>query len=246
MTSVQRQYDAIASIYDLLAEGDDGMINFRINAMKELEPLDTDARVLDCSCGTGSHAIWLARQGYRVYASDISAGMLDRARHKASREKLDITFFQSSWKELPDNTSMKFDLACCPGNSLSHLESLDMLAASFKGIRQVVAPGRSFIFDTRNWEKTFTDNSLHNQDFRVKGKQGIFDVSYSYEIKGWNKSSKMYVDIRPADTKKLTRFEFDFLPAGFDQYNKALRNAGFGRIEQRFFPGNDYYFVVAV
>src|SRR2546426_846978 len=45
-------------------------------------------RVLDIACGTGGHAIPLAKRGYTVFASDLSNGMLAQARKKA-RPKLD-------------------------------------------------------------------------------------------------------------------------------------------------------------
>jgi len=41
-------------------------------------------RVLELGCGTGEDAVWLARRGIRVLATDSSEGMLDAARHKAA------------------------------------------------------------------------------------------------------------------------------------------------------------------
>src|SRR5436190_6419443 len=41
-------------------------------------------QVLDLGCGTGNHAIPLARRGYSVYGVDRSPDMLQRARHKVS------------------------------------------------------------------------------------------------------------------------------------------------------------------
>jgi SAM-dependent methyltransferase len=40
-------------------------------------------RVLELGCGTGEDAVWLARQGIRVVATDASQGMVQAAREKA-------------------------------------------------------------------------------------------------------------------------------------------------------------------
>jgi 2-polyprenyl-3-methyl-5-hydroxy-6-metoxy-1,4-benzoquinol methylase len=44
---------------------------------------DCTKRILDIACGTGRHAIELARRGYRVTGFDLSEGQLRRARTKA-------------------------------------------------------------------------------------------------------------------------------------------------------------------
>ncbi|MGO3832593.1 MAG: class I SAM-dependent methyltransferase [Microbacteriaceae bacterium] len=44
----------------------------------------TPGTALDAGCGAGAEALWLARQGWRVTAADISASALDEARrHEA-------------------------------------------------------------------------------------------------------------------------------------------------------------------
>ena len=50
----------------------------------------SDLRLLDAACGTGWHAIALAQRGYGVAAADLSAAMIDRARHNAAEAQVDI------------------------------------------------------------------------------------------------------------------------------------------------------------
>ena len=42
--------------------------------------------VLELACGTGEDAVWLAKQGIRVTATDGSAGMVREAKAKAKAE----------------------------------------------------------------------------------------------------------------------------------------------------------------
>ena len=232
-------------LYDMLSEGDDGAIYFRLYLEKVLKKLPKNARILDCSCGTGNHAIWLARQGFKVFASDISEGMIACAAKKAEKEGLDINFFRSSWEEIPSQTNTSFDLVICPGNSLSHITDLSMLGQSVKAFRKIIKAGGRFFFDLRNWEKTFEENSLRAQKFQVKSKKEIIDVRYSYKINGWNVASTMFVDVCPAGTLEKKRYAFDFIPIGYLQLRQAFLKDGFEHVERGFYPDGDYYFAIA-
>lgn len=242
---IRQQYNDISAIYDLLSEGDDGIIFFRHYLEDLLEKLPERAKILDCSCGTGNHAIWLSKLGYDVHASDISDGMIATSREKAEQEGLQIHFFQASWEELAKKINEHFDLVVCPGNSLSHATSFAMLEDALKAIRKITKPGGSFFFDMRNWEKTYAENLLVDQEFQVKGKDGMYDVQYRYNIGGWNEKGQMFVDVRPEGKGQYTHFEFDYLSIGYHQFYEALLRAGFEQVNREFFPGEEYYFAVA-
>lgn len=46
--------------------------------------------VLEINCGTGEDALWLAKQGANVLATDISLGMIDVARQKAEHKEIEF------------------------------------------------------------------------------------------------------------------------------------------------------------
>jgi 2-polyprenyl-3-methyl-5-hydroxy-6-metoxy-1,4-benzoquinol methylase len=58
---------------------------------RELEA-DRTRRILDIGCGTGRHAIELARRGYHVTGFDLSEGQLRRAREKAAAAGVAVEF----------------------------------------------------------------------------------------------------------------------------------------------------------
>ena len=53
---------------------------------------DRSKRILDIGCGTGRHAIELARRGYRVTGFDLSESQLRRAREKAAVAGVAVEF----------------------------------------------------------------------------------------------------------------------------------------------------------
>ncbi len=49
-------------------------------------------RALDVGCGTGTNAVWLAEQGFRVLGIDVSSLAIEKARGKAGGRNLDCRF----------------------------------------------------------------------------------------------------------------------------------------------------------
>jgi 2-polyprenyl-3-methyl-5-hydroxy-6-metoxy-1,4-benzoquinol methylase len=75
--SVVRFYDEFAADYHLAYGGNwESAVERQAAALDRLirDVLPDGRSVLDCSCGIGTQAIGLARLGYRVTGTDVSAG----------------------------------------------------------------------------------------------------------------------------------------------------------------------------
>lgn len=65
--------------------------------------------ILEINCGTGEDAIWLAKQNFKVTATDISNEMITVAKNKTSMDNL--SFLQADINSLSEKfTTKKFDL----------------------------------------------------------------------------------------------------------------------------------------
>jgi len=78
-------FDAAAASYDRDFTATRLGRRYRERVWAELATtFQTGDRVLELGCGTGEDAVWLARRGIRVLATDSSEAMLDAARRKAA------------------------------------------------------------------------------------------------------------------------------------------------------------------
>lgn len=74
------------------------------------------ARVLDVGCGTGTHALWLAAQGFDVVGIDISPRAIERARARAATTHVTgaVRFDVHDFLAAPPEGE-RFDLVCDRG-----------------------------------------------------------------------------------------------------------------------------------
>jgi SAM-dependent methyltransferase/predicted enzyme related to lactoylglutathione lyase len=90
---------------------------FTKNTLSEVEFLIRElglapgASVLDVGCGTGRHAVELARHGFRVTGVDISPGMLAEAKKRASEAGVEVAWVQADAARF--TLEGRFDAAIC-------------------------------------------------------------------------------------------------------------------------------------
>ncbi|MDA8245007.1 MAG: class I SAM-dependent methyltransferase [Elusimicrobia bacterium] len=101
--------------------------------------------LLDLGCGTGSHAVPLAKKGYAVTGVDRSPGMLAAAARKARATGVKLRFIQGDLTKLA--SPGKFDAVICMFAVMGYQLTNDDLAAVCRLAKESLAPGGVFIFD---------------------------------------------------------------------------------------------------
>jgi glycine/sarcosine N-methyltransferase len=149
--------------YDRLAEFFDVMTDWPSRLAVELPFIEATLQkhgaqtVLDSACGTGGHAIALAQRGYRVTGSDISEGMIARAKANAERAGVEIPFVSARFQELFHKFPDKFDAILCLGNSLPHVLSEASALESLLNMRVSLRTGGVLILHQLNYDKRWEE-----------------------------------------------------------------------------------------
>jgi SAM-dependent methyltransferase len=101
--------------------------------------------ILDGGCGTGGHAIPLAKRGYEVTGIDLSEEMINIAKEKASKSGVSINFTTMDLRELRLNK--KFDACICMFAVIDYLTDSKDLLKALSNIREHLKDGSLLIFD---------------------------------------------------------------------------------------------------
>ncbi|EHY88248.1 class I SAM-dependent methyltransferase [Saccharomonospora azurea] len=100
------------------------------------------ADILEVGCGSAPCSRWLAEQGARAVAFDLSTGMLRHARAGNERTSLTPALVQADAQHVPFADSA-FDIACSAFGALPFVPSLE---AVFTEIARVLRPGGRWVF----------------------------------------------------------------------------------------------------
>jgi len=128
---------------------------------------NTSKRILDIGCGTGRHAIELAKRGYQVTGIDLSESQLKRAQEKAKDENVHIDFQQADARQLDFRNEFDLVIMLCEGG-FSLMETDEMNFAILKNATQALKNDGKLILTTLNAlfplyhsVKDFMDNNMN-------------------------------------------------------------------------------------
>jgi len=150
LESVPRTFGArYAALYDLFyatkdykAECDHIVSAWKRHSSRKI------SSVLDLGCGTGGHALELARRGYRVVGVDRSHQMLAKAKEKGSKTGSSPDFIRADIRSF--SLAQPFDAAIAMFAVLGYLTTDDKLFSALDSIRTHLKTGGIFLFDAWN------------------------------------------------------------------------------------------------
>lgn len=161
----------------------------------EILELSPGATILDVGCGTGRHAVELARRGYQVTGLDLSAGMLAEAAAAAERAGVLVDLVQADATDFTLGRTFDAAVCLCEGafTLVGSEDPFEHDAAILRQVHRALEPGARFILTASNGMRLIRDAT----DEQVA--KGAFDpltLSVSYEMEWESPEGPRSVPVR--------------------------------------------------
>jgi len=187
---------------------------------------DKSTRILDIGCGTGRHAIELAKRGYRVTGIDLSESQLKRAKEKAKEQGVKVDFQKHDARNLPFKAEFDLAIMLCEGG-FSLMETDEMNFEILKGATRALKNNGKFIFTTLNGLFPL----LHSvKDFYSSaGKEGgSVCKSISFDLMTFRDHNRVEFEDDAGNKKALECNERCYVPS---EITWLLKTLGYKKIE---------------
>lgn len=147
-------YDELAPFYHLLYGDWDEAVNrqgaalaglLRANGIASGEP------VHDAACGIGTQTLGLLQHGYRVSASDLSPGAIERLNAELARRNASANVGVDDLRTLEHVASGSLAAVIACDNSIPHLLSDAEILRAFKSCHRCLRPGGVAVVSVRDY-----------------------------------------------------------------------------------------------
>jgi SAM-dependent methyltransferase len=184
---------------------------------------DRSVRILDLGCGTGRHAIELARRGYSVTGIDLSANQLARARAKALAAGVQPVFEQHDARMPHYVAAFDLVLMLCEGG-FSLMETDAMNFAILENAVRALRPGGKFMFTCLNGLFPLARSV---KDFVNATHGGVNTLETAFDLATLRMRSQVDFTDDAGVTRRLETDERHYLPSELTWYMHTLgmRNA---------------------
>ncbi|HCY77921.1 MAG TPA: hypothetical protein DHV28_18600 [Ignavibacteriales bacterium] len=192
------------------------------------------SKILDMACGTGRHAIILARKDFRLTAVDLSENLLSIAELSAKDENLKINFIHSDIRNF--ETPERFNLVLNLFTSFGYFESDEENFSVLKKAYNLLDKEGFFVLDFFNSEylinnlieyseEVINDVAIH-QYRKIKDKRVVKKIVIAKDgnLNEYEESVRMFTRDELVNVLQNIGFDIyktfgDFLGNNFDQKN---------------------------
>jgi 2-polyprenyl-3-methyl-5-hydroxy-6-metoxy-1,4-benzoquinol methylase len=196
---------------------------------------DKTKRILDIGCGTGRHAIELAKRGYNVTGIDLSESQLNRAIEKAKKENLSINFLRADARYMDFNNEFDAAIMICEG-AFPLMETDEMNFKILENARNALKPKGKLILTTLN--ALFP---LYPSTEKFFNEQGAKSKDHYFNLLTLRETSTVEIIDDSGKKKSITGNERYYMPSEMNWYLQSLhfKNIGIYGCKMGQFSRND-------
>ena len=232
-----RFYDELAPFYHLLYGDWEQAVNEQGTALAALlssHGVAPGAPVLDAACGIGTQALGLLSRGYRVTASDISPGAVDRLRREMTSRGLNADSYVDDLRTLEHESpsSMAAVIAC--DNSIPHLLTDTEILQTFRSCYRCLEPMGVAVYSVRDYasiERKHPDVRPYGLRQDTAGNR--FLAVQVWEWDGDQYDLRMYLTTEAPDGACTTRsLRSRYYAMSIARLSELMEEAGFADVQR--------------
>jgi SAM-dependent methyltransferase len=229
-------YDRLAPLYDLIFPDWDASIERQAEQLAGIihERWGAGVRsILDMTCGIGTQSIGLARRGFSVTASDLSAGAVDRARGEAQRRGVEIDFSVCDMRAAQDHHGRPFDVVIACDNSIPHLLNDDEILHALRQMHGCTRPGGGCLITVRDYDQEERGTGIV-KPYGVRHRDGVRYVIFQvWDFEGEVYDLAMYFVADDGGDHPATHvMRSRYYAIGTGRLLELMRQAGFASVER--------------
>lgn len=148
-------YDDISRHYHLIFQDWEASMAWQGNRLQQaIRSLwgEQANRVLDLSCGIGTQTLALAREGFAMTASDLSANSVARARQEAAKRELTIPISVCDMLQAHAHHGSDFDVVISCDNAVPHLLDDASILEALQQMYACLRAGGGVLLSLRDYE----------------------------------------------------------------------------------------------
>ena len=248
MSITQTFYNNLASQYDKL------FLNWQATTQEQAHILDRiftangfdkSANILDCACGIGTQTIGLAAIGYNVTGSDISDGEIAKAKERAKKNNVSVSFEHANFCALSDTFSEQFDIVIAMDNALPHMLTSNDLASAIKSIVNQIKDGGMFVASIRDYDALLMDKPPYSPPYIHKTAKGQRVSFQTWTWEGDNYRLIQYI-VDDEDTLQVSKFECEYRATRRQEMTDLLMENGCSEVVWMFPKETGFYQPIVV
>ena len=189
-----------------------------VNFIEQELSFDKSKLILDVGCGTGRHAIELAKRGYKVVGVDLSETQLNKAKEKAKQEGVTVEFLQKDARNIDFKNKFDLIIMLCEG-AFPLMETDEMNFEILKNNSNALKENGKLIFSTLNALYPL----YHSVKDFINSDQGtVNSMDNTFDLMTFRGISTIEVEDDLGNKKTLNCNERYYIPSEITWYLKAL------------------------